>query len=94
MIHDPSPKFAGAGTLPLLSEVKLEAQPIRPILPAIRAGAGPSQSRPSAESISREPGQHKIICWVSQVRFMTRARAPEKVHHGCQVQTVQIVQIL
>ena len=87
MIHDPSPKFAGAGTLPLLSEARsnLRHNQYAPSCQPPGPGAGPSQNQPSAESISREPGPHKIICWVSQVRFMTRARAPEKVHHGCQV---------
>ena len=82
MIHDPSPKFAGAGTIPLLSEARsnLRHNQYAPSCQPPGPGAGPSQNQPSAESISREPGPHKIICWVSQVRFMTRARALGKVH--------------
>ena len=63
MIHDPSPKFAGAGTLPLLSEARsnLRHNQYAPSCqPSGPGAAGPSQSRPSAESISREPGPHKI----------------------------------
>jgi hypothetical protein len=62
MIHDPSPKFAGAGTLPLLSEARsnLRHNQYAPSCQPSGPGTVPSQSRPSAESISREPGPHKI----------------------------------
>ena len=55
MIHDPSPKFAGAGTLPLFSEARsnLRHNQHAPSCQPSGPGAGPSHSRPSAESMSK-----------------------------------------
>ena len=86
MIHDPSPKFAGAGTLPLLSEARSNLRHNQYAPSCQPSARGRAQSEPAQRRVNiKGAGSAQNICWVSQVRFMTRARAPEKVHHDCQV---------
>ena len=89
MIHDPSPKFAGAGTLPLFSEARSNLRHNQHAPgPHLASHPGPGQvpvrAGPALSQCQRA-GSSRNICRVSQVRFMTRARADEKVHHDCQM---------